>query len=78
MVIPTIQKVVALHQCPHCSYYTPHKRDMRRHHLVHTGEKPFGCPYCQHRSARKENLTAHIRTKHGPKADLPGAQEEEI
>ncbi|KAM4705805.1 zinc finger protein 516 isoform 2-T2 [Rhinophrynus dorsalis] len=28
----------------------------------HTGEKPYKCPYCDHRAAQKGNLKIHLRT----------------
>ena len=33
--------------------------------LIHSGEKQYECPHCQHKSALKHNLIKHIRKAHG-------------
>ena len=37
---------------------------MKRHLIIHTGQKPFECPHCHHKTNRKENLDDHIRRRH--------------
>ncbi|XP_068237702.1 protein tramtrack, alpha isoform-like isoform X23 [Palaemon carinicauda] len=37
---------------------------LQRHMIIHTGQKPFHCPYCPHRSNIKQNLDVHIKVKH--------------
>ncbi|MCL4147781.1 UNVERIFIED_CONTAM: hypothetical protein GTU68_026241, partial [Idotea baltica] len=31
---------------------------------IHTGEKPYQCPFCPHASSLKENLKSHIISQH--------------
>lgn len=50
--------------CHQCSKQFSSQRDLWRHHLTHTGEKPFKCPHCPHRANRKGNLQTHIKTLH--------------
>ena len=40
------------HQCPTCSYSHIHYRTVRRHYMIHTGEKPYQCKLCDYRSGR--------------------------
>lgn len=37
------------HKCPHCSFASKNKKDLRRHMLTHTNEKPFACQICGQR-----------------------------
>jgi len=50
--------------CPHCGRVYRWKKGLDRH-LQECGQEPkFRCPFCEHRSKRKENLTKHMIKKH--------------
>lgn len=40
------------------------KYNMKRHLMIHRGEKPFLCPFCPHRANQKGNLKYHILAVH--------------
>jgi hypothetical protein len=37
------------------------------HERSHSGEKPFGCRYCDYRAARASDITVHERSHSGEK-----------
>ncbi len=45
--------------CPFCSKEFDKLGDVKRHIMVHTGEKPFACEYCEYKSTRLQNVTRH-------------------
>lgn len=47
------------YKCKHCSYCAPHRNLVVRHARTHTGERPYGCNYCQYRSSRLDNMRTH-------------------
>lgn len=51
--------------CPFCSKLMESSRNVKRHILIHTGEKPFSCPYCQKSCNQKYALNDHIKRIHG-------------
>lgn len=48
------------HLCDFCSYSTNKPSNLKRHMLVHTGERPFVCSICSYRCNQKENLKKHM------------------
>jgi len=58
----------AVYKCTECLYSTPIKHNFERHFRRHTGERPYGCPYCQHRSTTKQNVISHMHFKHSDMA----------
>lgn len=52
------------HQCNQCSFASKNKKDLRRHMLTHTNEKPFSCHVCGQRFNRNGHLKFHIQRLH--------------
>ena len=49
--------------CPFCSI-SMNRTNMEKHIRVHTGEKPFACPYCNYSSTQKGNCDRHMKRCH--------------
>ncbi|XP_045118816.1 longitudinals lacking protein, isoforms H/M/V-like isoform X10 [Portunus trituberculatus] len=52
-------------RCHLCTVSCGSNTQLQRHIMTHTGEKPFPCQFCSHRTARKYNLKIHLRDVHG-------------
>ncbi|XP_030003872.1 zinc finger protein 516-like [Sphaeramia orbicularis] len=50
------------HSCGVCGRSFPLLSSLSQHMRRHTREKPYKCPYCEHRTAQKGTLKAHIRS----------------
>ena len=60
------------HACTDCEKKFLSKKKLDMHIRVHTGEKPFACPFCEHCCARRDNLKSHIKKNH------PSSQKEPV
>lgn len=39
-------------------------KQLKKHMLAHSGQKPFECPYCGHTCSQKSNLNRHVQSHH--------------
>lgn len=53
--------------CPHCSYGSNQKCNLRAHLFTHSEEKPFECYICQKKFRLKHHLQGHQLTHTGEK-----------
>ncbi|XP_067000213.2 uncharacterized protein [Anabrus simplex] len=49
------------HVCSLCGKGFAQRRELTRHHMVHSGEKPFSCPVCGKKFARRDKVVSHLR-----------------
>lgn len=47
--------------CEHCNYKTIRKSYMKRHLLIHKGDKKHVCTHCDYRTVCQGNLKKHLR-----------------
>ena len=50
--------------CPLCQGEFFNKTNFRHHYMRHSGEKPYKCSYCSHRSRQMGSLNKHIKLRH--------------
>lgn len=55
------------HLCKGCGKTFGHCSDLRKHVLVHTGERPFHCRLCGKTFSRSTNLNKHLKVHSGQK-----------
>lgn len=60
--IKTEEETTSGHTCEVCGRSFPLLSSLSQHMRRHTREKPYKCPYCEHRTAQKGRLKAHIRS----------------
>lgn len=60
--VETEEDVTSGHTCGVCGRSFPLLSSLSQHMRRHTREKPYKCPYCEHRTAQKGSLKAHIRS----------------
>lgn len=63
-IIENSTSISSKFQCPMCSYGTSNKFDMKKHFLIHTGERPFQCNICGKKFSRNDHLKRHIKGTH--------------
>ena len=53
---------IRMHTCVICkkSFFDAHH--LRRHRIIHSGEKPFACDLCNFKCNRKSNLNVHMKS----------------
>ncbi|OQR67326.1 zinc finger protein-like [Tropilaelaps mercedesae] len=63
-------RATGMHCCQFCGYVSSNRGNVTYHiRSKHTGERPFGCTFCDYRSSRKTTLRLHMK-RHRPFVDV--------
>ncbi|XP_013112340.2 histone-lysine N-methyltransferase MECOM [Stomoxys calcitrans] len=60
-------EVTNLYHCDQCPLEFKLLRNLRRHLLTHSDNRPFNCEFCEKTFKRKDNLQKHLRDIHSEK-----------
>ena len=50
--------------CPICSKIMETSSKIKRHILIHTGERPYSCQLCDYKCNQNSTLQDHYKRKH--------------
>lgn len=64
--------------CDDCGTAFVSTKDLARHSVVHTGEKPYSCPYCDQKFTAPSSRATHIRSIHEKSQVRPSVTTTEI
>jgi len=62
----TVHMGVKNFECPHCKKEFAQPTDLERHLLVHSGERPYACRWCDNKFKQLGHLQSHEKRKHDP------------
>jgi len=55
------EKEKVVFTCIYCKKEFSFPSHLKKHVLIHTGQKDYRCPLCNHSTAEKQDLEVHIR-----------------
>ncbi|KAM8916751.1 uncharacterized protein AB9W97_020797 isoform 1-T3 [Spinachia spinachia] len=67
-----------MHPCPVCPKSFPSPYKLRRHYVLHTGQKPFICTTCGKSFTQSDHLKTHLHNVHRPRLPTDCLQKESV